>query len=53
VAVAQRAEAGAEQLSIAEGWLLRLVASRLAGRVIERHRAKVQDPMIAPARCSQ
>ena len=48
-AAAQRAEAGAELLSIAEGWLLRSVASRLAGRAIERHRAKVQDPTIARA----
>jgi chromosome segregation protein len=48
-AAAQRAEAGAELLSIAEGWLLRSAASRLAERAIERHRAKVQDPMIARA----
>jgi uncharacterized protein YhaN len=48
-AAAQRAEADAELLSVAEGWLLRSAAVRLAGRAIERHRAKVQDPMIARA----
>lgn len=48
-AAAERAEASAELLSIAERWLLREAASRLAARAIERHRAKVQDPLIARA----
>ncbi|ABD86749.1 AAA family ATPase [Rhodopseudomonas palustris] len=46
---AERAEANAELLSIAERWLLRAAASRLATRAIERHRAMVQDPLIARA----
>ncbi|NVN84939.1 MAG: AAA family ATPase [Rhodopseudomonas sp.] len=46
---AERADAGAELLSIAERWLLRAAASRLAARAIERHRAMVQDPLIARA----
>jgi len=45
----ERAEAGAELLSIAERWLVRAAASRLASRTIERHRAMVQDPLIARA----
>jgi uncharacterized protein YhaN len=44
-----RAEAGAELMSIAERWLLRSAAARLASRAIERHRAMVQDPLIARA----
>jgi uncharacterized protein YhaN len=36
-------------LSIAERWLLRAAASRLAARTIERHRAMVQDPLISRA----
>jgi uncharacterized protein YhaN len=48
-AAAQRAEANAELLSVAEGWLLRSAAAHLARRAIELHRAKVQDPMIARA----
>lgn len=46
---AERAEANAELLSIAERWLLRAAAARLASRAIERHRAMVQDPLIARA----
>ncbi|HEY0331023.1 MAG TPA: AAA family ATPase [Rhodopseudomonas sp.] len=46
---AERAEANAELLSIAERWLLRAAAARLAARAIERHRAMVQDPLIARA----
>jgi hypothetical protein len=38
----ERAEAGAELLSIAERWLVRAGASKLASRTIERHRALVQ-----------
>ena len=48
-AATERAEAGAELRSIAERWLLRAAASRLASSVIERHRALVQDPLIARA----
>lgn len=48
-AAAERAEANAELLSIAERWLLRSAASRLAVRAIERHRALVQDPLISRA----
>lgn len=48
-AAAERAEASAELVSIAERWLLRAAAARLAGRAIERHRALVQNPLIARA----
>ncbi|CAN5392669.1 hypothetical protein BH10PSE10_BH10PSE10_09690 [soil metagenome] len=48
-AAAERAEVNAELLSIAERWLLRSAASRLAARAIERHRAMVQDPLISRA----
>lgn len=48
-AASERAQAGAELLSVAENWLLRAAAARLAGRAIERHRARMQDPMIARA----
>lgn len=46
---AERSEANTELLSIAEDWLLRSAASRLAARAIERHRAMVQDPLLARA----
>jgi len=46
-AAAERADASAELLEIAESWLLRAAASRLATRTIERYRARVQDPLIA------
>ncbi len=48
-AAADRAEASAELLSIAERWLLRSAAARLASRAIEKHRAMVQDPLIVCA----
>ncbi|MFC0242198.1 ATP-binding protein [Rhodopseudomonas telluris] len=48
-AASRRREAGAELLSIAEDWLLRSAAALLARRVVELHRAKVQDPMVARA----
>ena len=48
-AATERAEAGAELLSVAERWLLRAAAAKLASRTIERHRAMVQDPLIARA----
>jgi uncharacterized protein YhaN len=46
---AERAEANAELLSIAERWLLRAAASRLAARTIEQYRAMVQNPLISRA----
>jgi uncharacterized protein YhaN len=49
LAAAERADASAELLSISEAWLVRAVAGRLAGRAIERYRAKVQDPLVARA----
>jgi chromosome segregation protein len=48
-AAGRRREAGAELLSIAEDWMLRSAAALLARRVVELHRAKVQDPMVARA----
>jgi len=48
-AATARAEAGAELLSVAERWLLRAAAAKLASLAIERHRAMVQDPLIASA----
>ncbi|MCO5130523.1 MAG: AAA family ATPase [Xanthobacteraceae bacterium] len=48
-AASERAQADAELLAIAERWLLRAAAARLAARAIEGHRARVQDPMIARA----
>jgi uncharacterized protein YhaN len=48
-AASERAQASAELLSVAESWLLRAAAARLANRTIERHRARMQDPMIARA----
>ncbi|MCG6205794.1 AAA family ATPase [Rhodopseudomonas sp. HC1] len=48
-AAGRRREAGAELLSVAEDWLLRSAAALLARRVVELHRAKVQDPMVARA----
>lgn len=48
-AATERVEAGAELVSIAERWLVRATASRLATRAIERHRAKAQDPLVSRA----
>jgi len=48
-AAAQRAEAGAELVSVAMRWSLRASAARLAARAIERHRAVVEDPLISRA----
>jgi chromosome segregation protein len=48
-AAAERAEAGVELVSVAERWLLRSAAAKLASLAIERHRAMVQDPLIAQA----
>ena len=48
-AARERAEASAELLLIAERWVVRAAAARLAARAIERHRAAVQDPLIVRA----
>lgn len=48
-AARDKAETAAELLSVAERWLERAAASRLAARAIERHRAAVQDPLLARA----
>src|SRR5690606_28713574 len=49
LAASERAAASAELLSIAERWLLRAAASRLATHAIERYRSKVEDPLVARA----
>jgi chromosome segregation protein len=48
-AARDREEASAELLEIAEKWIVRQAAARLAARAIERHRAAAQDPMVARA----
>ncbi|WP_346294700.1 AAA family ATPase [Rhodopseudomonas sp. P1] len=48
-AAVRRREAAAELIGIAESWLLRAASALLARRVVELHRAKVQDPMVARA----
>lgn len=48
-AATEREEANTELLMVAERWLLRSAAARLAARAIERHRAAVQDPLISRA----
>ncbi|WP_210496064.1 AAA family ATPase [Microvirga antarctica] len=48
-AARERAEASAELLSIAQSWVVRAAAARLATRAIERHRAAVQDPLVSRA----
>jgi uncharacterized protein YhaN len=48
-AARDKAEASFELVSIAERWLARSAAARLAARAIERHRAAVQDPLVARA----
>jgi len=48
-AARERAEASGELVDIAERWLVRAAAARLAARAIERHRAAAQDPLIARA----
>ena len=47
--VHSRAAADADILSIASTWLRRAAAVRLGALAIERHRAKVQNPLIALA----
>ncbi len=48
-AARDREEARAELLDIAERWIVRQAAARLAARAIERHRAAAQDPLVARA----
>ena len=48
-AAVERAEAAVELVSVAERWLLRSAAAKLASLAIERHRAMVQDPLIEQA----
>ncbi len=48
-AARERAEAAGDIAEIAERWLLRAAAAKLAARAIERHRAAAQDPLIARA----
>ena len=48
-AAAARVEAGQEMIDVAERWLLRKAAARLAERAVERHRAAAQNPLIARA----
>ena len=48
-AARDRAEASTELLTIANRWLARVAAARLAAHVIERHRAAVQDPLVGRA----
>lgn len=48
-ALAARTEAGGEIVDVARRWLTRAAAARLAARAIERHRAAVQNPLIARA----
>jgi hypothetical protein len=48
-AAAERAEAGAELRDVAERWILRAAAARLASLAIERHRGMVQDPLVERA----
>ena len=48
-AARDREEASAELLDIAERWIVRQAAAKLAARAIERHRAAAQDPLVARA----
>ncbi len=48
-AARERVEAAGELVDVAERWLARTVAAKLAARAIERHRAAAQDPLIARA----
>lgn len=48
-AARDRTEAASELLGVAERWLVRAAATRLADRAVQRHRALVQDPMLARA----
>ena len=48
-AARERMEARGELLDIAERWLTRQSAARLAARAIERHRKAAQDPLVQRA----
>jgi len=48
-AAREKTEAEAELLAVTERWLERAAAARLAARAIERHRAAVEDPLLARA----
>ena len=48
-AARDRVEAGGELADVAERWFLRQAAAKLAARVIERHRATTQDPVMSQA----
>jgi len=48
-AAQEKAEAEDELVRISEDWLVTIAAARLAGRAIERHRARAQDPILARA----
>lgn len=48
-AARERLDASAELADIAERWLMRQAAARLAARAIERHRAAAQDPLVRRA----
>ena len=48
-AARERVEARGELLDIAERWLIRQGAAKLAARAIERHRAAAEDPLIRRA----
>ncbi len=48
-AARERTEAAGELVDIAERWLARAAAAKLAHLAIERHRAAAQDPLIARA----
>jgi uncharacterized protein YhaN len=48
-AARERVEAAGELLDLAERWLARAAAAKLAHRAIEKHRAAAQDPLIARA----
>lgn len=49
VAAAERAAADADIISIGETWLKLAAAARLGALAIERHRSKVQDPLVTLA----
>ena len=48
-ALARRTEAAGDMADVARRYLVRAAAARLAARAIERHRAAVQDPVVARA----
>jgi uncharacterized protein YhaN len=48
-AARERMEARGDLMDIAERWLLRQSAARLAARAIERHRKAAQDPLVKRA----